>query len=128
MDKSEIKRRIKEDFDFLSSKALAVLLYGSLARGEENGRSDIDVCIVAPKVRDKIRFLRETMAIIGGKYDIRIFELMPIYLKIGVIENHEIIYGDACELNEYFYFFRKIWRDQAHRQKLTKEEVIHLFE
>jgi len=46
-----------------------------------------------------------------------------------VIKNHEIIYTrDILDFYEYLYFFRKLWKDQEHRQKMTKEEALHIFE
>jgi len=42
----------------------------------------------------------------------------------GVIENHEIIYTkDVYELFGYFYYFRKLWEDQASRQYVTRDEL-----
>jgi hypothetical protein len=57
-----------------------------------------------------------------------VFELMPLYLKAEVVEKGEVIYTkNIFNLYEYFYYFRKIWGDQKHRQKLSKKEVLHLF-
>lgn len=123
MDKRDIER-IKRDLEFLFDKVLGVLVYGSIAKDEENERSDIDICIVAPN-KDSSKIFKETLPL---NYDIKIFELMPLYLKIEVIENHNILYAkDVHELYEYFYFFRKLWNDQKHRQKITKEEALHIF-
>ena len=39
---------------------------------------------------------------------------MPLYLKIEVINNHKIIFAkNVPELFYYFYFLRKLWKDQA---------------
>jgi len=58
------------------------------------------------------------------RYDIRIFELMPLYLKMRVIEEGVIVYSrDVLELCEYFYPFPRIWGDQEHRQTLSREEM-----
>jgi len=44
------------------------------------------------------------------------------------MEKRELIYTkDIFKLYEYFYYFRKIWDDQKHRQKLGKNEVLQLF-
>ena len=103
---------------------MGILVYGSAAKGEENKRSDIDICIVAPD-EDSYKIFKETLHL---NYDIKIFELMPLYLKIKVIENHKVLYTkDICELYEYFYFFRKLWEDQKHRQKISKEEALYIF-
>ena len=32
-----------------------------------------------------------------------------------VIKHHEVIYGNELDLSEYFYFFRKLWRDMERR-------------
>ena len=101
------------------------MIFGSRARGEETQRSDIDVCIVAPNT-DASKIFKETLHL---DYDVRIFELMPLFLKMKVISNHEIVYTrDLLDFFEYLYFFRKLWKDQEHRQKLTKEEALYLFE
>lgn len=123
MDKTDIER-IRKDFEFLSNEVLAIVIYGSRAKGEETERSDIDVCIVAPN-RNSSEIFKKTLSL---DYDIKIFELMPLYLKAEVIENHEIVYtSDLLEFYEYLYFYRKIWKDQKHRQGMTKEEALHIF-
>ena len=56
---------------------------------------------------------------LDGRLDIKIFELLPLYLKMEVIRDHEIIYArDRLQLYEHFYFFRKLWADQERRQRL----------
>ncbi len=46
-DLKEIINEIEKDFSFLKGKILALLIFGSWAKGKK-GR-DIDICIVAPK-------------------------------------------------------------------------------
>ena len=129
MDKEEIKRRVKKDFEPLLDDILGILLYGSLAAGEDSGRSDIDISIVAPAIDDKIGFSRRILSSVrDARYDVRVFELMPLYLKAEVVEKGEVIYTkNIFKLYEYFYYFRKIWEDQKHRQKLSKKEALQLF-
>jgi len=123
MDKTDIGR-IGQDFEFLSNEVLAIVIYGSRVKGAETERSDIDVCIVAPN-RCSSEIYKKTLSL---DYDIKIFELLPLYLKVEVIENHEIVcISDLLEFYEYLYFYRKIWKDQKHRQKITKEEALHIF-
>ena len=74
---------------------MGILIYGSMAKGEGNERSDIDICIVSPSVKDKIGFSRTILANVRDeRYDVRVFELMPLYLKIEVIELGK---GSICE-------------------------------
>ncbi len=124
MDKRDLER-MRRDFEFLSDRVLAVVVYGSRAKNEETERSDIDICIVAPNT-DASSLFKETLHL---DYDVKIFELMPLFLKMKVIKNHEIVYTrDLLDFYEYLYFFRKLWKDQEYRQKLTKEEALHLFD
>jgi hypothetical protein len=98
----------------------AILIWGSYAKREESARSDVDICIVAPGV-DPYLLYKRTLKVGGldGRLDIKIFELLPLYLKMEVIRDHEIIYArDRLQLYEYFYFFRKLWADQERRQRL----------
>lgn len=114
MDKGEVEG----DFAFLKDKegVLAILLFGSRVKGRVHGRSDVDVCVVAPgedawdlwleidrKVRPK-----------GKDYDVHIFEDLGLRLKHSVIRNHEVVWcRDVRRLEEYFYLYEKLWRDQA---------------
>lgn len=110
---------------FLREDVLGVLLYGSRAAGKSHDKSDIDICIVAPFAEDKTALWRRAIAAVrDDRHDIRIFELMPLYLKMRVIEQGVVVYSrDVLELYEYFYPFRRIWKDYEHCQTLSREEM-----
>lgn len=123
MNQDYIIKKVQKDFEFIKSKIKSgdvhsVLLYGSYANNEQTSRSDIDICIVAPKFKTP-KLQAELLRYIWGqtksyKYDVRIFESFPIYMKIGVIQNNKVVFSrNAPELSYYFYFFRKIWNDQS---------------
>ena len=120
---------IKKDFSFLFSKddILAILLYGSAAVGDETPRSDIDICIVLPSrkyMKDILNEIYRKLDVFTKKYDVRIFEELPLYIQINIIESNKIIYSkDIFELYEYFYFIRKLWEDQMIRQQVTAAEM-----
>lgn len=128
------KERIKEIYDnFLNilekRKITGILLYGSLAKDQETIKSDVDICIVAPdeETFELLSFLVGNINVVKNKYDIRIFTELPLYIKIDVIENGILIYSpNKFELYEYFYFYRKLWADQKHRQHMSKEELLSL--
>lgn len=107
----EINKHLKKDFKEFKNECMGILLFGSRARGEPTRRSDVDVCIVKPVER----VLDNIYGKLGGKYDIKVFENLPLYIKIDIIKNHDIIYGNEQELSEYFYFFRKLWKDMEPR-------------
>jgi len=124
MDEEE---NIRKELQSLQKDVLAILIYGSMAKGKENKRSDIDICLVAPDSNLK-ELYKKMLPLVKEKYDIKIFEDMPLFLKIEVIKNHKIVYAkNIYQLYEYFYKFRKIWKDQEHRQKLTKDDIKILF-
>lgn len=122
MDKKIIKR-IKKDFEPFNNRVLGILLYGSQIKGTTTPRSDIDICLIAPNEKSS-KLFKDTLPL---KYDVKIFETMPLFLKIQVIEQHKIIYAkDRYELYEYFYRYRKIWIDEKQRQTMTKKEISHM--
>ena len=112
-------------------KILGILLFGSHATAQNSNKSDIDICIVAPEVDpfDLYSSISEKVDVITKKYDIRFFNALPLYIQIHIIEDGIVIYSpDELDLYEYFYYFRKLWADQKHRQELTREELLKLLE
>ncbi len=108
---TEVASQLREDFKEFEERCRGILLFGSYADEEPTKRSDIDVCIVKPSEG----ILDDVLGKLGGKYDIKVFENLPLYVKIEVIKHHEVIYGDELDILEYFYFFRKLWRGMEHR-------------
>ena len=123
MKNPNLIKKIRKDFNFLRTKIEkgeinSVILYGSYARNEKTIRSDIDICIVAPKLKTPKEFsklLGEVWQNINAnKYDVRLFEELPLYIKMEIIKNHQIILSrNIPELYYHFYHFRKIWNDQS---------------
>lgn len=128
MDREEVVARAKRDFQFLQDRVLGVMLYGSWARGDASERSDIDICIVAPEIQDKAALWREAISELrDARYEVRIFELMPLYMKMAVIEDGVVVCSrDVLDLYEYFYPFRRVWEDQKHRQMLSRKEMLSM--
>ena len=114
------KEDVVKDFQFLKNEVLAVLIFGSSVDGE--GR-DADVCIVAPEGFD-VKEVFKNVDVVGKRYDVWVFEELPLYMKMEVIEKHEIVFAkDELELYEYFHQFRKLWKDQERRNTLSREEI-----
>ena len=113
---SKLIEQIKTDFKEFNKKVLAILIYGSQISGKSTQRSDIDICIVSGSIKRAKEIYKETLSIQSKnpEYDIHIFELLPLYLKNEIIDNYEIIFTKSSpELSYYFYFYRKLWQDQA---------------
>jgi predicted nucleotidyltransferase len=126
MDREETIARARKDFGFLRDRVLGVMLYGSVGRGEGHERSDIDICIVAPDAEDPASLWREAMSQIRNEsYDVRIFEALPLYMKMAVIDGGTVVCSrDILDLYEYFYPFRREWKDQEHRQQISRQEML----
>jgi len=112
---------LKRDFEMFKDDALGILLFGSSARMEDVERSDIDICIVRP-ANDGL--LTEMNRMLGGKYDMKVFENLPLYIQIEIIRDHKIIYGDEVELSAYFYRFRRLWADMVPRVEYNQFDSV----
>ena len=104
---------IEKDFLPFKEKALGILLFGSRARQEHNKRSDTDICLVAGDY-DPDKLFQEVLATnLTAKYDIKIFELLPLKMKGSILDSRKLIYSkDPGELSYYLYKQGRIWNDQ----------------
>lgn len=115
--------KIKKDFRFLEKDVLGVMVYGSSSRGEATPRSDVDVCIVMGKPSTAEEMKKMLSRVWGGvninknRYDVKIFEELPLHVKMEVIEEGKVVIGKKPDMYEYFYKFRKMWGDEKHRQE-----------
>jgi predicted nucleotidyltransferase len=109
--------------DLKSLKKYHVVVYGSiLSEYYISHRSDIDIAIITLN-REKKRnmlILKNLVGQLNDKYDIKIFELLPLYLQIEIINNYQVIFGDPLDISEYFYQYRLIWKDMVHRIEVNR--------
>jgi len=127
--KKEFLDQIYNDFSFVIKEKdiLGILLYGSYIKRQNVNRSDIDICIVAPNedLHQLLSFVLQNINVSAKKYDIRIFKELPLYIKIHIIEDGLLIYSsNKLDLYEFFFIYRKLWNDQKHRQKISKEDLL----
>lgn len=142
-----VKRAVeemKDDFSWVrkDERILAVLLFGSKVREKDHAKSDVDITVVVPgsspfyydcegvsedKVHagEVLRKVFRKVNTVSKNYDVHIFEELPLKIQIDIIEDHEVIYtSDKPGLYEYFYNYRKLWKDQKHRNTMSKEELL----
>ncbi len=111
---NEIKNKVenlKKKFSHYANDCKGILLFGSYAKKNPTERSDTDICLILPS-KNMLRKLYEKF---GGKYEFIIFENLPLYIKIDVINHHIVLLGEELELSEYFYYSRKLWKDMKRR-------------
>ena len=104
---------IKEDLKELSR--YPVVVYGGYVK--DRSIRDVDVAVIT-KSKDQSENMHLWYDLIGKfpqVYDIKIFELLPLTIKISIINNYKVIFGNSPDVSEYFYFYRKLWNDQKHR-------------
>ncbi len=93
IDEKEILSRLRSCPNH--DKLRFIYLYGSYASGETSERSDIDICLYYD-IDDK-RELHKTLYRISGsfpdKYDIQMFQLLPLYVQKEVFKG-ELLYAE----------------------------------
>ena len=94
MKTNEINRiasKIKKDND-----VLAIVLFGSAARDQLTPLSDIDICVVlGESFKNKHALFRKRIKYISyapDKFDVQIFQLLPLYIKIMIFKEGRILY------------------------------------
>jgi predicted nucleotidyltransferase len=108
---------------------LAVILFGSRARGDATPASDTDLCLVLPFGKDaaedqvtvRMRYLKD------ADLDLRIFQQLPLYvrrrvLKEGVVlvcRDFDALYAMAYRTAQAFEDFKRIYRQYL-------EQVAHV--
>jgi predicted nucleotidyltransferase len=114
--KSDEITEVREDLNILEEK-YDIVVYGSYVEGTMRPNSDIDVAILTYETEEdrNIDSQKELLGRFPLKYEVRIFELLPIHIQISIIRNYKVIFGDLLEISEYFYSFRKKWDDCKHR-------------
>ncbi len=114
MDFEEITR----DFSEIQDTILGLMLFGSRVSGEQTRKSDTDVCVVVGD-RNKVKEVWDWVLESGvtEKYDVKIFELLPLKLKVSVMKGKVLWTKDLGELQYYFWKYKRIWDDELLAKK-----------
>ena len=112
---NELYNALQED-----NKALAALLFGSLARNEPH--KDVDICIVLDKKYDNLAMskMRLNCEVFAKKnIDVHIFQQLPLYVrqrvlnegKIIVCKNEDLLYEIAFATIKEMNFYKKVYEN-----------------
>ncbi|MDD1730452.1 MAG: nucleotidyltransferase domain-containing protein [Methanospirillum sp.] len=114
MDPKPLIEIIIQDLAVIPVVIPGIFLYGSQAEGMADERSDIDICLVAGRDLDPGNLQQLAWRhIMTDRYDIRIFEFLPLYIQIRVLARGILIASpDSVALSEYLYPWWKRWDDQ----------------
>jgi len=116
---------IKRELVWIAKKenVHSILIFGSYL-SDLNPR-DIDICIVTFGKPFSLEEYGELTLRHPNGYDFVVFEELPLYLKMEIINKHIILYSrDQYELYEYFYKYRKLWKDQEYRNRPDTEFIL----
>lgn len=109
----EFRNKIQKD-----KEVLAVIIYGSYARGEKY--RDIDISIVLNKKLSNIEMSKKRLKYISfmfEKFDIQVFQQLPLYIrkrilkegKIIICKDEDALYNIAFSTIEEFESYKKIY-------------------
>jgi predicted nucleotidyltransferase len=75
---------------------LAVLLFGSVARGEQTAHSDVDICLVLmpPSTPyENTSLLRKRLEYLAQfNLDVQIFQALPLYLRSRILKEGQVLF------------------------------------
>lgn len=110
-----IPQVIKKEFA-QDKQIIAVLLFGSAARGEPH--RDIDLCIVLDKKYSNLEMSNKRIHYSGSlpdKFDVHIFQQLPLYIrqrilkdgKVLLCKNEMLLYNLASQTIKEFNLYEK---------------------
>jgi hypothetical protein len=108
------------------TEVIAVLLFGSQARGEATPASDMDICLMLrPGKYDGITLSRKKLSYLKeSDADIHIFSQLPLYIRRRVIKEGKIL---PCHDEDALIAFRtaQAFEDFKHIYYGYLEELTH---
>jgi hypothetical protein len=89
---SQLDRLLRRAAD--DPEVLAVLLFGSAARGDTHARSDIDVCLVLTAARrSRPQLTEKRLAYLGDvDLDVQVFQSLPLYIRTRVLRDGRVLF------------------------------------
>ena len=78
-------------------EVLAVIVFGSTARGEDTARSDVDVCVVlmpASQTVEQVALSKKRIEYLAlFDLDVQIFQQLPLYMRSRVFKDGQVVFA-----------------------------------
>lgn len=73
---------------------LAVVLFGSVARGQATRGSDVDICLVmSPGEHDRRMFLHKRLEYASRcDFDVQVFQSLPLHVRIRILKEGKLLF------------------------------------
>ena len=87
----QIARLLRQAVD--DADVLAVILYGSAARGEASATSDVDICLVlVPERHSAAHMSAKRLAYLAEvDLDVQVFQQLPLYIRQRVLKEGRVL-------------------------------------
>ena len=95
-------------------EVLAVILFGSQARGDAGPESDVDVCVVLEaRAPSGIEASHKRLDYLAGRdLDVKIFQQLPLYIRSRVLKEGRVLFvRDEDRLYELAYRTARAFED-----------------
>lgn len=91
---SEIKKTVEEIKRIDTEKKIGfIVLYGSIVNKRQGKRSDIDLTVYyAGNENERFRFRTKVLGRVSNKFDVQIFQDLPLYIKKDIITTGKTLY------------------------------------
>jgi len=98
-------------------KVRFIILYGSVAEGRAKAGSDLDLCIYYDGDREEAARFRFAVLseLADDRYDIQIFSLLPLYVRMEVLRGRAVYCPDERFLYDIAYRTIREFDDFKHR-------------
>jgi predicted nucleotidyltransferase len=110
-------------------EVLAVILFGSQARGEATSASDVDVCLVLRGGRyDALYLSRKKLQYLKlGDLCVHVYQQIPIYIRRRVLKEGRVLFvRDEEALYEIAFRTAQAFEDFRHRYYIYLEQSAHV--